>query len=73
MPYIKPERRQVFDAFLEACAQEIETEGDLNLLFLQAVRSSHSAGRGELRQAEHVLQCHGARQARMVSHSTGAL
>ena len=30
MPYIKPERRKVFDAHLEACAQEIAGEGDLN-------------------------------------------
>jgi hypothetical protein len=30
MPYIKPERRKCFDAHLEACAQEIKTEGELN-------------------------------------------
>ena len=30
MPYIKPERRTVFDVYLEACAQEIEGEGELN-------------------------------------------
>ncbi len=30
MPYIKPERRKVFDAQLEACAREIEGEGELN-------------------------------------------
>lgn len=30
MPYIKPERRKVFDAYLEACAQEIQGEGELN-------------------------------------------
>ena len=29
MPYIKPERRTVFDAHLEACAKEIEGEGEL--------------------------------------------
>lgn len=33
MPYIKPERRQVFDPFLEACAKEIETGGELNYCF----------------------------------------
>jgi len=30
MPYIKPERRKVFDAHLEFCAQNIEREGELN-------------------------------------------
>jgi hypothetical protein len=30
MPYIKPERRKAFDSSLEACAREIETEGELN-------------------------------------------
>jgi hypothetical protein len=30
MPYIKAERRKVFDAHLEPCAREIETEGELN-------------------------------------------
>ncbi|HAA03293.1 MAG TPA: hypothetical protein DCE18_07965 [Syntrophobacteraceae bacterium] len=30
MPYIKPERRKGFDAHLDTCAQEIETEGELN-------------------------------------------
>jgi hypothetical protein len=30
MPYIKPERRKVFDSFLESCAREIEGEGELN-------------------------------------------
>jgi hypothetical protein len=30
MPYIKPERRKIFDAHLQACAAEIETEGELN-------------------------------------------
>ena len=30
MPYIKPERRALFDSHLEACATEIEGEGDLN-------------------------------------------
>jgi hypothetical protein len=30
MPYIKPERRALFDSHLEACAREIEGEGDLN-------------------------------------------
>jgi hypothetical protein len=30
MPYIKPERRKTFDPHLEACAAEIETEGELN-------------------------------------------
>lgn len=30
MPYIKPERRELFDHHLEGCAKEIETEGDLN-------------------------------------------
>lgn len=35
MPYIKPERRQVFDAFLEASAQHIETEGELNYCFFK--------------------------------------
>jgi hypothetical protein len=30
MPYIKPARRKVFDVHLEAYAQEIEGEGELN-------------------------------------------
>lgn len=30
MPYIKPERRELFDRHLEACAEEIGTEGELN-------------------------------------------
>lgn len=30
MPYIKPERRKVFDEYLEACAKEIENGGELN-------------------------------------------
>jgi hypothetical protein len=30
MPYIKPERRKVFDDHLEACAGEIQGEGELN-------------------------------------------
>ncbi len=30
MPYIKSERRRIFDANLEACAQQIENEGELN-------------------------------------------
>jgi hypothetical protein len=30
MPYIKRERRKIFDAHLETCAQEIEGEGELN-------------------------------------------
>lgn len=30
MPYIKPDRRKVFDPFLEECAKEIGTEGELN-------------------------------------------
>jgi Domain of unknown function (DUF6899) len=30
MPYIKAERRKVFDAHLELCARGIESEGELN-------------------------------------------
>ena len=30
MPYMKPERRKIFDAHLEACAKEIDGEGELN-------------------------------------------
>ncbi len=30
MPYIKPERRKVFNAHLEACSREIGGEGELN-------------------------------------------
>lgn len=30
MPYIKPERRKTFDSHLEACALNIENEGELN-------------------------------------------
>lgn len=30
MPYIKPERRTLFDAHLEACAGQILNEGDFN-------------------------------------------
>jgi hypothetical protein len=35
VPYIKPERRKVFDPFLEACAREVETEGELNYCFFK--------------------------------------
>ncbi len=35
MPYIKPERRKAFDSYLEACAREIETEGELNYCFFK--------------------------------------
>jgi hypothetical protein len=30
MPYIKPERRHLFDEHLQACTLEIESEGELN-------------------------------------------
>lgn len=30
MPYIKPERRTLFDAYLEACADQILNKGDFN-------------------------------------------
>lgn len=30
MPYIKSERRRVFDEYLKLCAKEINVEGELN-------------------------------------------
>lgn len=30
MPYIIPERRKVFDPYLEECSKEIQSEGELN-------------------------------------------
>lgn len=30
MPYIKPERRRLFDTLLHDCSKQIENEGELN-------------------------------------------
>ncbi|MDY0041494.1 MAG: hypothetical protein RBS57_14375 [Desulforhabdus sp.] len=30
MPYIKPERRELYDTYLQKCSEQIENEGELN-------------------------------------------